>query len=1009
MSEVNQLLPNLAGGVSQQIPAERLPNTFASQVNGWGSLIHGLEKRSGSKFIAKAGYLDEWSRSSGYPYPFPDKEAPCEAGYFHLINRDRDERYLSVIMPPGPITIGDFLENTTRIWDTDGDEYEVLDLTDSQADYLNPRGPQEFTTNIAESIFTTASFWLKTLGGDDSTYSGLQGPFGFGQFTKMVSLGTGGHAQANYNRIISTPPGGVNRPCFSYYFRMIPGDTRPTSIGARIEQAGSTTIYEVDYDLATEVIDDTIEAGTGDVEVEDIGDGIFRLKVMPDSTGVVNRCIITTRYPTDTVTGVGIWGCHLTVDAQVWADFPPYVLWDFKTTIKATTVKDTTYIWNTEMDTRMTGTTTDLSAGNADMALVWVRRGGYEQEYTVWVSTSVTGLQFFTVSTQTAPAAGVGSGNETTQIAADMAAGLNALSGISATADGSVIKLEGDASGGGGTQTIVSISTADSWADEGLVVIDHKIDNPSNLPVTCYGGYKVLVTGDEESLADNYWVIFNCNEGLNAMGTGYWEESVEAGLEDAIYTGTMPMTLTRKQDDVVGTVTGTPNAVYFEFGWATWGDLLVGTADDNPTPSFIGSPISEVHFHEGRLILLSGQNVLLSRTNDLYDFWRSTTLVIPDSDRIDAEVQYPKAIDLLWAQPVDGRVILGGSTTQFVMRAEGPLTPTSIEVQPLFETDLWPAEPGVLGTSLFCAGPAGTYSRIFEIFPLDARIRYDKRDTTQAVPEYIEGEVIRISVTNSDNAIFVTTDTGGLYVFRIENRPQGQAPVGGWGKWEVGDGVLACEALEDKAYMFVQREDSTLIEEVTIPPRKEHTFLDAYFTPTMVYTPAGDFTTFTSPYDIESGVPYRVLVNGVEVPNDEDTVHGDVTGETVIVGAGYDWEVELSRPAIRRSGSTGGLSSHTIDENVLIQCLNLEVGDTQEFVIQSVVGEHTYETQFLLPGIGILVTGTPIPTDARITHPIGSFALDSTITLKSSHPAYVGIQAIEWQLLQNTRRKSYPL
>ena len=50
---VSYSLPNLIGGVSQQPPALRVPNAHQEVINSWPSLVSGLQKRPGTRVVAK--------------------------------------------------------------------------------------------------------------------------------------------------------------------------------------------------------------------------------------------------------------------------------------------------------------------------------------------------------------------------------------------------------------------------------------------------------------------------------------------------------------------------------------------------------------------------------------------------------------------------------------------------------------------------------------------------------------------------------------------------------------------------------------------------------------------------------------------------------------------------------------------------------------------------------------------------------------------------------------------
>lgn len=98
MALIQESIPGLYNGVSQQPPALRLKNQGEEQVNAHGDLVHGLVKRPGSEFLF---------------------ELPAEVidwFHTHVIERDLNEQYLVFFTNDSdtPLIVYDTIENTTR-------------------------------------------------------------------------------------------------------------------------------------------------------------------------------------------------------------------------------------------------------------------------------------------------------------------------------------------------------------------------------------------------------------------------------------------------------------------------------------------------------------------------------------------------------------------------------------------------------------------------------------------------------------------------------------------------------------------------------------------------------------------------------------------------------------------------------------------------------------------------------------------------------------------------------
>lgn len=87
---VSTTIPNLINGVSQQPYALRLASQAEVQINGYSSVVEGLRKRAGSRFVAKLS------------------SAPAGELFSHVIDRDERERY-QVILGNGFVRVYDLM------------------------------------------------------------------------------------------------------------------------------------------------------------------------------------------------------------------------------------------------------------------------------------------------------------------------------------------------------------------------------------------------------------------------------------------------------------------------------------------------------------------------------------------------------------------------------------------------------------------------------------------------------------------------------------------------------------------------------------------------------------------------------------------------------------------------------------------------------------------------------------------------------------------------------------
>ena len=166
---------------------------------------------------------------------------------------------------------------------------------------------------------------------------------------------------------------------------------------------------------------------------------------------------------------------------------------------------------------------------------------------------------------------------------------------------------------------IKTFAVYDGFNNQAAFGIMRSVQKFTNLPATAPDGYVVKVSGEDGSESDDYYVKFDDTDKV-------WKECVRPDLENEFDTKTMPHVLVREAD-------GT-----FTFKTAEWNSRESGDDDSNPIPSFIGETINDIFYYRNRLGFLSGENVILSRSADFFNFWMASAIEVQDTDPIDLAV-----------------------------------------------------------------------------------------------------------------------------------------------------------------------------------------------------------------------------------------------------------------------------------------------------------------------------------------------------------------------------------
>jgi hypothetical protein len=464
---------------------------------------------------------------------------------------------------------------------------------------------------------------------------------------------------------------------------------------------------------------------------------------------------------------------------------------------------------------------------------------------------------------------------KTTAIADRLATEISALTNWTATSVASTVKLQ-PTSG-----AVESIEAEDSVGNTYLKRVYRTVDAITDLPLTCQDGFVVTVSGDQTANQDDYYLEFNA-EVEDAFGPGLWEETAGPGQPMGFDETTMPHTLIRKFDDVSGTVTGTPNAKYFEWAPYTWTARVAGDDVTNSSPSFIDKSINGIFLHQNRLGLLADQNMILSEVG-LYDnFWRTTVLTVLDSDPIDIGVGHTRVSLLNHAISFNQRLYLFSDRTQFVVN-QNPMTPANTTVVTSAEYENSKNVGGVaVGSSIYFPFDTEGFGRILELSPTgETATSVEVVDATKHIPRYMSGTIKTLSGSTTESLLVATSTNNPNALFVLSYFEQGRQRVQtAWQRIVFGGGaeVVSAEFIEEVLYLLVERPEGLFLEsitfgsglvdtdgdfKVTIDRRVDDTGLTS-----VTYDVANDLTTLTLPYDLDTNESYQAVTRAVNGKND---------------------------------------------------------------------------------------------------------------------------------------------
>jgi len=681
---------------------------------------------------------------------------------------------------------------------------------------------------------------------------------------------------------------------------------------------------------------------------------------------------------------------------------------DPKSTLKAITVGDLTYIINTSTTVAMTA---DLSPGTfaggssifiSDSARVDVGVGQYNRDYSVTVT--VGGSDYtITHGTPASTASGAEADIAVDNIAAELVTLMVAEPGFNDNfniknqgseiilwpkVDGTAYNFSGHDGIGGGALKITNKNTVDAL-----------IDLPTKAPADSI----YLVKGADES-ADDIYMRFDVS--LTSTGdpeayfqVGTWVETIKPGIQYKLNQATMPHMLSPTGGGNFSAGSGSEVLTY------EWAEQLVGDEDSNKQPEFIGATITDLTVYQDRLVLLSGENVSMSVTSDFFNFWKKTVTTLLDDGPVGLSAISDKVNNLRYAAAHDNALVVFADEAQFKIPGSPAITPKNATMT---ETTTFKIQtkvrPAPAGNNLFFAIDSGSYTGIREFYTDSDVDSNNATAVTVAVERYIEGQAkLLTSSTNLDKLAVLADADNILYLYEYlwdqEERVQEA-----WSTWQFEDTltILNVNFGPDKLNMLAYI--GTELHTLTISINTDTELViggDVYLDRRVAVTANTTATVTTLPNSVTAidaiqgaGCPNPGLRAEIESYDGTTlTFKRDMYGGTVYVGVKYPSVVKPTMPRIRdNSGLVIGTSSLVLGE----MFINFE--DTGDFNVD-ISGEYTFTERN--PGRVLGEESSTIGeyslTRGTFPVPVRHSADKAEMTIYTDSPYPLTVVDIEWE------------
>lgn len=733
-----------------------------------------------------------------------------------------------------------------------------------------------------------------------------------------------------------------------------------------------------------------------------------------------------------------------------------------RTDLQALTVADTTYVLN---KTKQVAMTSAVSASLEKKAVVFVKQGDYKKEFHVDINIGGTtyrcGYRSGDGSSSNSATRIIGSAEgvlndakyagyvednaeaaSTTKIAQGLYGAMFASS-ISSTSF-TLARLVGETSSGstdadgnnysdatnGGAILITysgsssfNVSTHDGQGNTGVGVIHNEVTSISDLPASCFHGMKVKVRGDVELVQDDYWVKFvskDSGASTDDYGEGSWEETIAPEVKTTLDASTLPC--------VIAPQSATPTNYYYAED--SWDDRLVGDDDTNALPSFINSDesatIEQMFFFKNRRGFLSGQSVIMSENDDYTNFFRTSTLSLLDSDRIDVGVSHTKVSFLKHARAFQEKLILFSEQSQFVLRGNNLLTPATVNISPVTEYQTQTGvEPLAQGDFIYFPFTRGDYQGIQEYYVDATTDTFRAEEITSHIPRYIPSTVKQMVGTQSEDVIALTTTSNQkeVYIYKYfwNNKEKIQAS---WSKFTFTHDIVGIFFIESDLYLISEDGTQSWLDKMPL----ESGLVDSGFAYTIRLDSRQQVNDSAHSVSYDSGAKTTTITPGINCDGIEVwsanglkatkasntsttiTVNGDWRSATLTSYIGYpiSWEFEMSKPNVKQQTNRGGLTTSNYSYQV-VRTGAVEYAQTGHFTVEvSKKYRDTFTHVFNPTTLGAdSIIGELVLEDGSFRYPIYSNVDDLTVKLKGSSALPARFLSAEFESTVASRSSRY--
>lgn len=331
----------------------------------------------------------------------------------------------------------------------------------------------------------------------------------------------------------------------------------------------------------------------------------------------------------------------------------------------------------------------------------------------------------------------------------------------------------------------LEVEVESGQGDKSVIAVNQTIEDVAGLPRYAVHGTHIKVQPNPESSKGIYYLTARAtrvgatiplNMADRELEEVVWAES-RSNLEPYhINETTMPRAL------VYDAVTDTFTVGYPTSGWA---DRKTGDNVSCKVPVFVNKTIEHIGYFQKRLVFISDNSVIMSKTDDIFNFWRQSavSLLVTDPVSIDASTTDIDKLNFITNHNKDLFIVTRNA--QLKIAGDVPVTPETIAMPVVTEFDISvTAEPTALGNSMMLPISYGASSGLTRYERERDREQDNANDITSHAVGYIQGDIISMSASSNLEMVIVrnATETNTLYVYE-QFTYSDENLQNSWSKW----------------------------------------------------------------------------------------------------------------------------------------------------------------------------------------------------------------------------------